>query len=167
MEHFQNPARPSPRPQRDPFLPSSATLADPKRGASPQFFFLFPARIRVLSPSSSHSKLTECYFLTFPKYWNLQNLNASRHQPKKRAWKSKATTVLSWRRWCCPVDSGIYSPETANLCGSQISLGFQPLLVGSMEGFERGVEEQQLWKQPGSSSASHPTANMKFNLAAG
>lgn len=56
---------PPPRPQRDPFLLSSATLADPKRGASPRCFCLFPARIRVLSPSSSHSKLTKCYFLTF------------------------------------------------------------------------------------------------------
>lgn len=58
---------PPPRPQRDPFLPSSATLADPKRGASPRCFCLFPARIRVLSPSSSHSKLTKCYFLTFSR----------------------------------------------------------------------------------------------------
>ena len=93
------------------------------------------------------------------------------------------------------MDSGIYSLDTVRLCRWQILLGLQPLLVGSMEGFDREVEEQQLLKQKrwvwerhcceasgnksillsdsiwccrwtrSSTYSNHPAVNMKLNVA--
>lgn len=68
-------------------------------------------------------------------------------QSKMGGFKSKAKTVLSMALLALPMDSGIYSLDTAHLCRWQILLGFQTMLVGLMEGFYCEVEEQQLFKQ--------------------